>query len=127
MYMVASTLPEHLYGIPFKEYVQDNILRPLGMRDTTYDVKAALETGYRADGFVRRHQNLSACIEEGKIAGGGYSSGCLGETACNGWFVKAEDAEWNAGPGGIITSGRDMVRSLFYLYPLYLFNDGFPL
>ncbi|KAJ9118537.1 hypothetical protein QFC22_003756 [Naganishia vaughanmartiniae] len=110
MYVVASTLPEHLYDIPFADYITDNILQPLGMNDTTYDLKAATETGHRADGFVRRYQNLTACTEEGKVPGGEYSADCLGETACTGWFVAAEDAEWNAGPGGVIISGRDMVR-----------------
>lgn len=113
MYVVASTLPEYIYDIPFTDYVRENIFSPLGMADTTYDLKAAIETGHRADGFVRRHQNLSACIADGQIPGGRYSKDCLGETACNGWFVGAEDAEWNAGPGGVITSGKDMVRRVF--------------
>ncbi|KAJ9115375.1 hypothetical protein QFC24_006990 [Naganishia onofrii] len=112
MYVVASTLPEYIYDIPFTDYVRENIFSPLGMADTTYDLKAAIETGHRADGFVRRHQNLSACIADGQIAGGRYSKDCLGETACNGWFVGAEDAEWNAGPGGVITSGKDMATWL---------------
>ncbi|KAJ9091787.1 hypothetical protein QFC21_007090 [Naganishia friedmannii] len=112
MYVVASTLPEHLYGTPFTQYVEENIFSPLGMGDTTYDLGAATQTGHRADAFVRHGQNLSACIEEGKVPGGGYSAECLGETACNGWFVRAEDAEWNAGPGGVITSGKDMATWL---------------
>ncbi|KAJ9092582.1 hypothetical protein QFC19_008690 [Naganishia cerealis] len=103
-------------GTDLIDLLSDNLLRPLGMSDTTYDLRTATDSGKRADGFLRRKQNITACIEEGKVVGGKYSAACLGETVSNGWFQPPEYIEWNAGPGGVITPKTYGLAQSMYTY-----------
>jgi CubicO group peptidase (beta-lactamase class C family) len=103
-YVVASSFPEYLYDIPYTTYVQDNIFTPLGMNDTTYDVQEASRTGRRADSFMRRNMNLSACMDD--LKGKTFGKRCQGDVVDIGWM---KDTTRDAGAGGLITSARDMV------------------
>jgi CubicO group peptidase (beta-lactamase class C family) len=111
-YMVASTLPAELYGIPFDQYVQHEILTPLGMGDTTFDTDFAARTGRRSDGFIRQRQHLPTCGKEGGIG--------LGRRSCHG--THANIGFGNLGEGrmkdhlGIISSTSDMVSRLVCEY-----------
>jgi CubicO group peptidase (beta-lactamase class C family) len=104
-YMVASRLPEILYGVAFTTYVQDNILTPLGMEDTGYDLTLATGSGNRADGFHRRHMDLSACAREREETR--FGAACRGQWEALGWYKPV--GEMDAGSAGVITSARDMV------------------
>lgn len=53
MYTPLSYFPPLLTGIPFEIYVNDFILKPLGMNSTTYFSKTAVESGHLADGMGR--------------------------------------------------------------------------
>jgi CubicO group peptidase (beta-lactamase class C family) len=106
-YIVASTFSEHIYGIPFETYVEDNILAPLGMNATSYDGALAKASGRRSDSFVRRGMDVGACLDDLKTGKGKIGRRCQGELV-NVGFVH--EGRMNAGPGGIITSGNDMVR-----------------
>lgn len=104
-YMVASTFPEHLYGTPFESYVHDHLLVPLGMNGTTYDGEQARRSGRRSDSFVRTGMDLEACLAE--LEGTRIGKKCQGELVDVG-FVH--EGRMNAGPGGVITCAKDMVR-----------------
>jgi CubicO group peptidase (beta-lactamase class C family) len=99
-YLVASTLPEHIYGIPFETFVQERIFDPLGMTETTYTVPRE----NRSDAFKRRRMDLQACEED--LKENSFSRECLGESVDIGWMPVGE---MMAGPGGVVTSARDMV------------------
>lgn len=103
-YLVASTLPEHIYGIPFEKFVQERIFDPLGMTQTTYSPARK----NRSDAFMRKGMDLKACV--GDLKGKSLSKECLGE-AVNIGFMR--EGAMNAGPGGIASSAKDMVRVLF--------------
>lgn len=50
-YVVLGYLVERISGQPYAEFVRDNIFKPLGMRDSGYDVNAAVIPG-RAAGYT---------------------------------------------------------------------------
>lgn len=100
-YMVASTLPEHIYGISFEKFVQERIFDPLGMTQTTYSPTRA----NRSDAFVRKGMDVEACAED--LSGKSLSMECLGESVNIGFM---REGPMNAGPGGVVSSARDMVR-----------------
>lgn len=106
-YVVASSFPEYLYGIPYTTYVQKNIFAPLGMNDTTYDVDKAIRSGRRSDSFMRRHQNVSACVDD--VDGTKFGKSCQGEMVNIGWM---KETMRDAGAGGVISSARDMASCL---------------
>lgn len=99
-YIVASTLPEHIYGIPFENFVQERVFDPLGMTQTTYSPART----NRSDAFVRKGMDVEACVED--LSGKMLSMECLGESVNIG-FVR--EGAMNAGPGGVVSSARDMV------------------
>ena len=91
-YLVASTIPEQLLGLPFTQFVQEKVFEPLKLQDTTYDPAWAKSTGRRADGFIRS-----------KTARHGLDL----ERTNIGWFTTSKITL--AGQGGIISSACDMV------------------
>jgi CubicO group peptidase (beta-lactamase class C family) len=106
-YAVASTFPEYLYGIAFEQYVEENILTPLGMMDTMYDGRRAIASGQRSDAFVRKGMRLDDCIHEldKRVIREEYQ----GELVNVGFLPQGS---MSAGGSGVITSARDMVRLL---------------
>lgn len=106
-YTVASTFPEHLYGIAFEQYVQENIFTPLGMVDTTYDTEKATASGQRSDSFARKGMCLDGCMED--LDNPRIRKEYQGELVNVGFLPQGA---MSAGFGGIITSAKDMVRLL---------------
>jgi CubicO group peptidase (beta-lactamase class C family) len=100
-------VPERLYGIPFTQYVQDQILTPLGMSDTTYAPEVAGRTGRRADGFVRIARDLETFAKDAKRDV--TSAACQGVATSIGFWTESK--ETIAGQAGIISSPRDMVST----------------
>lgn len=106
-YYVASMVPERLHGIPFTQYVQAQILSPLGMSDTTYDPEVAARTGRRTDGFVRERRELDKWAQDtGRDVA---SAECRGIPTNIGYWTKSK--ETIAAQSGVISSPRDMVGS----------------
>lgn len=99
-YIVASTLPEHIYGIPFETFVKERIFDPLGMTETSYSPARV----NRSDAFVRRGMDFLACLQD--LEGKALSSGCLGESVNIG---PTPTGGMHAGPGGVVSSAKDMV------------------
>ncbi|KAJ9091788.1 hypothetical protein QFC21_007091 [Naganishia friedmannii] len=104
-YVVASTISERLYGIPFTRYVADNILTPLGMRDTYFDGVDERRTQQRSQAYIRDNQDFAACIKD-EEQGTALSKECLGERVDIG--VTSGSTDVIAGQGGLVTSARDM-------------------
>lgn len=104
-YVVASTFPEHLYGVPYERYVEENIFSPLGLGDTMFDVGRAGASGRRAEAFVRTGMDVDACKRD--LKGMGWSEKCRG-TRVNLGQVPHQSRMF-AGPAGVITSAKDMV------------------
>jgi CubicO group peptidase (beta-lactamase class C family) len=99
-YIVASTLPEHIYGIPFETFVKERIFDPLGMTETGYSPSSV----NRSDAFVRRGMDLLACVQD--LEGTTFSGKCLGESVNIG---PTPGGEMIAGAGGVVSSAKDMV------------------
>lgn len=55
MYTLLSALPPLLTNVPYTEYVEKNIFRPLGLTGTTYNYEIAKDSGNLADGFGRQY------------------------------------------------------------------------
>lgn len=106
-----------MLDVPYWDFVQENILNPLGMSLTTYDLTSATESGRRADGNIRQGRNMTRCAEF--LQGLDWSKipqdrdfkvdpSCMGDRKSIGWPTRGE-APSQAGPGGVITCARDMV------------------
>lgn len=106
-YAVASTFSEYLYGIAFEQYVQENILTPLGMMDTMYDGRRAIASGQRSDAFVRKGMCLDECNQD--LDGKKIRKEYQGEMVNVGFLPQGA---MSAGGAGVITSAKDMVRHL---------------
>ncbi|MCU1287417.1 MAG: beta-lactamase [Acidobacteriales bacterium] len=57
-YIVLGALIEKVSGMPYAQFLQENIFTPLGMKDTGYDV-ATVVTANRATGYVPGAKGLS--------------------------------------------------------------------
>jgi CubicO group peptidase (beta-lactamase class C family) len=100
-YDSLGLLPEILVGESLSAYVDRHIFQPLGMVNSTYSIAKA-EKGDLADGF--------------QISGEDLKRGLNGtKKPIIPFFERPGDLEQSisAGSGGIISSARDMVRSLF--------------
>jgi CubicO group peptidase (beta-lactamase class C family) len=104
-YTVLSHMIPTLLGVPYIEFVKDQILDPLGIT-ATYNATRAKESGQRTDGFLRLGRNLTSCIEEWKGLKR-IPETCLGTPVPLGWWTDT-DGVFLAGPAGLIMSGKDM-------------------
>lgn len=72
--------------------------------------------GGMVDSFIRVGRNVTRCGEIWRLSGGWPVDGetiekaCIGETVGVGWWSQSDGLN-NAGPWGIVTCGRDMVRA----------------
>lgn len=109
-YLIATTVPENLYGVPFAEYIQENMLDKLNMTNTYLDLAVTPPEEKRSQGFARKNQQVGACIQdEHKI---GFSRSCLEDKVNIGYFdYKLERLH---GHWGVISNARDMVRKCLY-------------
>ncbi|WVQ81202.1 hypothetical protein IAT38_003324 [Cryptococcus sp. DSM 104549] len=107
-YVTLSHIIPTLTNISFDAYVRANIFEPIGLTSTRLNATAALESGHRSDGFLRVGRNLTACNVEWK-AKGEVGKECLGEAGSIGWWTDG-DSLFEAGPGGVTTSAKDMAK-----------------
>lgn len=75
-------------GLDLPDFVKDEILDPLGMNDTYYDMRKAKATGRRTDVFIP----------------GGFGEGAI----CGDWFDDG-DGLYMSAFGGVVMSPKDMV------------------
>lgn len=107
-YIALSHIVLTLTGTPFHEYVKEHVFDPLGMRSTTYNSTTAYLTGQRTNGFTRDGRNVTRCAERWAL-GSELDHSCVGEAKAFDWWTKS-DGIYEAGAGGIVMSGHDMVN-----------------
>ncbi|WVQ74432.1 hypothetical protein IAR50_004033 [Cryptococcus sp. DSM 104548] len=108
-YIALDLVVQTLTGETLPEFVQRRIFDPVGLRDATYNATRARVSGHRSDGFVRLGRNLTQCLNDLDVFQVDIPHACLGTPASIDWWVKG-DGSFEAGPGGIIMSGRDMAK-----------------
>jgi CubicO group peptidase (beta-lactamase class C family) len=101
MYTLAAHIVSQLTATPFAEYVTRNIISPLGLSSTTYNISQTEHSGKLVDGFV----------DTGKDEKKGEGRGKLRFRPVRYWnWERSEDL--SAGAGGVISSATDMVCSM---------------
>ena len=111
-YIIAQLIVSRLSGKSLAEYVHDELFQPLGMHSSTYDRKAALDSGNRVQGYVRmgrEPEKVKEMIEDSSK----WDAAALGEPVPIPFWSQG-DALYFHGPGGIWTSPNDLVRDLSY-------------
>lgn len=63
LYGLLSILPPKLVGIPYTEYVKQNILIPAGMTSSTYKYAEAKDSGNLSEGFSKEGKDIDASID----------------------------------------------------------------
>jgi len=87
MYTLSSYIISHYTG-SYTSFVKDRIFTPLDMTSTTFSLSEAVLSGEMADAWTNSGRRIPN------------------------WLTD-EQIELTAGPGGIISSVEDMVRSTF--------------
>ncbi|WRT69312.1 uncharacterized protein IL334_006296 [Kwoniella shivajii] len=108
-YFALALIVERLLQIPFQDYVKLHILDPIGMSSTTHNSTEALISGHRSDSFTRTGVNVTACWEGIDRRVDKLAASCLTEQGTFGWWT-ASDGLFEAGVGGVVTSGKDMAK-----------------
>ena len=114
LYVTLSHIIPSITGIPFHQYVETHIFKPLGMITATYNATLANLRGHRTDGFMRSGRNMTKCKEVWKAGMQVVDKSCVGVSKGFGWWTET-DGIFEAGAGGVIMSGNDMVSQLSFL------------
>lgn len=106
-YWVLAEVVVQLSGQSLPDFVQTNLLDPLGMAATTFNRTEAVAGGELVGAYERAGLNPVECREmwEGQRKLGRT---CYGHRVATEWFVEG-DGIWYAGPAGVIVSYSDMV------------------
>jgi CubicO group peptidase (beta-lactamase class C family) len=102
MYIVGAQIISHVTGTPFQTYITRNIISPLGLNWTTYDITEAEQSGKLAEGFL--NIGVQTWNEHGKIRSKPIP-----------FWVKKGGDDLIAGAGGVISNAKDMVCVLCYV------------
>jgi CubicO group peptidase (beta-lactamase class C family) len=89
MYMLSSYIISHYTG-SYTSFVKDRIFTPLNMTSTTFSVSEAVLSGQMTDAWANSGRRIPQWLND-------------------------EQMDLVAGPGGIISSGEDMVRGTFFV------------
>jgi len=89
MYMLSSYIISHYTG-SYTSFVKDRIFTPLNMISTTFSPSEAVRSGEMTHAWTDNGRRIPQ------------------------WFTD-EQIDLIAGPGGIISSGEDMVRGAFFV------------
>lgn len=130
-YVSLAHMVPTLTNIPFIEYVRTHFFGPLGMNSTTYNHTEAAATGHRTDGHTHTDVNMTDCVAQAKAIDdlkkhgkhkhrkggkgrkrkGKRPAACHGQIAPFGWWMSTDGIS-NAGPGGVVSSARDVATWL---------------
>lgn len=106
-YALAGEFIAKLAGVPYTEFVKDNILDPLGMSETLFDHEVALASGKRVEGFL--HYDYDEDQRRKAIERGEWNQACVGKVGqMNFW--DSRDGNYIAAAGGLWSTGQDIVR-----------------
>ncbi|KAH9063775.1 beta-lactamase/transpeptidase-like protein [Lactarius deliciosus] len=100
MYMVGAHVITALSGIQFTEFVNDRILRPLKMTESTYSINEAIQSGKASETWTAFGRRIPP-------------------------WMEGRDIELLAGPAGLISNVKELVRLASWV-KLFL-NDGIDL
>ncbi|KAF8509526.1 beta-lactamase/transpeptidase-like protein [Hysterangium stoloniferum] len=101
MYFLATQIIQHVTGISFSQFITENVISPLGLDSTTYNLTEAEVSGHLADGFVGTGMDENMGEGKRKLVFKPVP------------FETTEDeVELNAGPGGVISSANDLMTWL---------------
>jgi CubicO group peptidase (beta-lactamase class C family) len=89
MYTLSSYIISHYTG-SYTSFVKDRIFTPLNMTSTTFSLSEAMRSGEMTDAWANSGRRIPQ------------------------WLTD-EQIDLIAGPGGIISSGEDMVRGTFFV------------
>jgi CubicO group peptidase (beta-lactamase class C family) len=128
MYAVLSYLPTVLLPSKpsFAQYVQENIFNPLGMNSTTYSFQIANATNRLADAFGREGDPTTNPLVHGAthpmpfwLQVGGDGGNCAFSSFLLDRLFNLRSVA--SGPGGVISSIRDVVggQSSLELFQLF--------
>ncbi|KAJ7153963.1 beta-lactamase/transpeptidase-like protein [Mycena crocata] len=95
MYATLSHLPPTLLNQTFESYVEDHLFSPLRMASSTYSVTDAEASGRLAHGFIWSMQDHLFGLNGTK-------------TAMVPHFQRPGEEAISAGPGGVLSSARDL-------------------
>jgi CubicO group peptidase (beta-lactamase class C family) len=87
--MLSSYIISHYTG-SYTSFVKDRIFTPLNMTSTTFSVSEAVLSGQMTDAWANSGRRIPQWLND-------------------------EQMDLVAGPGGIISSGEDMVRGTFFV------------
>ena len=85
MYMVGAHVITALSGVPFAEFVKDRILKPLRMTHSTYSINEAIQSGKASETWTPFGRRIPP-------------------------WMEGLDIELLAGPGGLISNVKELVR-----------------
>lgn len=105
MYTVAALVVERVSGVPYIEFVTENVIKPLGLTSTTYNMTTALASGNVADGYALVNTS-------DPNIGRGWAEAV--QLPIPFWLTQEDLPHW-AGPGGVISSANDMATWLKFL------------
>lgn len=106
-YFTLAHVVTTLSGMEFTDFVAKHIFDEVGMDATTYDSTIAAKHD-RTDGFYRLGINMNLCREKTKSWKDIHPS-CVGKATPIGWWTNGTGLN-DAGPGGVVSCGKDMVR-----------------
>jgi CubicO group peptidase (beta-lactamase class C family) len=101
MYTLGAHIISHVTGIPFEKYITQNIILPLGLNSTTYNVTEAEQSGKLAEGFLDTGRSELALKGHKKIRFKPIP-----------FWTKNGGGEVISGAGGVISNAKDMVNVL---------------
>ena len=93
MYMLGAHIVEKYSGLTYPEFVAERLLKPLDMSTSTLSPSEAASSGLLTDTWTKDGRRTPF------------------------WFTE-EDSQLTAGPGGVISSARDMVSCISPSYCL---------
>ena len=109
-YALLSLFPQKLLGIPYEQFVKENIFDPLGMKDSNFDHQRSSQSPKAVRGFYRKDLDKAKLRREITKSG---SSQLTGKE----WFAESSEFNWFtpgaagafAGAGGAIVTLEDSV------------------
>jgi len=110
-YWILAEIVAHLTHGSFADFAQTHILDLIGMSASTFNHVLARERGHCAEAFVRADINSTLCQGVAKEHDR-LDRSCYGHPFQTPWYTKGDGA-FVAGPVGLATSAKDMVKLCF--------------